>query len=108
MLTDFKTLRILPFGKIGAAIHASVLPGDTASTDNSVTSFAFGPSVGGGIMFLFKKYIYMGLNAQGDFLFFDDIRQNITVNGVTTSNELIYKGGLHPQVIVSALLGVHF
>ena len=106
-LTDFDTLRILPFAKTGLAIHASVLPGDPASTDSHVTSFAYGPSVGAGVMFLFQKYVYLGLNAQGDFLFFDDISQDVTVNGVT-SNQMIYKGGITPQYVISAILGVHF
>lgn len=106
-LTDFKTLRILPFGKVGAAFHVAVLPGDMAASDSTVTSFAYGPSVGGGVMFLFAKYVYLGLNVQGDFLFFDDIRQDITVGGTTTS-ELIYKGGLTPQFVATAILGVHF
>ncbi len=108
-LTDFQTLRILPFGQIGAAINFAVLPGDPASTtDNQPKTFAYGPSVGAGVMFLFKKYVYLGLKAQGDLLFYDDIHQEITSGGATTSDVLIYKGGFVPQFSAMGIFGVHF
>lgn len=108
-LTDFKTLRILPFGQVGAAINVAVLPGDvTATTDNQPKSFAYGPSVGAGVMFLFKKYVYLGLKAQGDFLFYDEIRQELSSGGVTTPDVLIYKGGFIPQFSAMGIFGVHF
>jgi hypothetical protein len=107
-LTDFPTLRILPFVKAGVAFKVVALPGDTSAVkDDVLTSFAYGPSVGGGIMFLWKKYVYLGFNVQGDFLFFEDKYQDIN-NGGTSTNTLIYKGGFIPQVVTTAILGVHF
>lgn len=108
-LTNFKTLRILPFAKAGLSMNVAALPGDEQATvDDTRTSFGYGPSVGTGVMFLFKKYVYLGLNAQGDFLFFNDIHQDITVGGVTTSNVLIYKGGFIPSFVLTGIVGVHF
>jgi hypothetical protein len=107
-LTDFPTLRILPFAKVGAALRVAALPGDpNATKDEVVSSFAYGPSVGAGIMFLWKKYVYFGANVQGDFLFFQDISQEIK-SGSSTQNTLIYKGGFIPQFSGTALVGVHF
>jgi len=107
-LTDFPTLRILPFAKVGAAFKVVALPGDTgAMKDDVLTSFAYGPSVGGGVMFLWKKYVYLGINVQGDFLIFEDKYQDIN-NGGSATSTLIYKGGFIPQFITTAILGVHF
>lgn len=107
-LTDFKSLRILPYAKAGLAMLFAVLPEDEAvSATNTRFDYGFGPSVGTGVMFLFKKYVYLGINAQGDFLFLQDIRSNVTTGGVTT-NTLIYKGGFTPQFYGSFVAGVHF
>jgi hypothetical protein len=107
-LTDFPSLRILPFAKAGAAIRVATLPGDPdAINDEVVTSFAYGPSVGAGMMFLWKKYVYFGFNVQGDLLFFQDISQDISSGG-STQNALIYEGGFIPQFAGTVLVGVHF
>ncbi len=107
-LTNFPTLRILPFGKVGMAVRIDALPGDTQSSDGVVTRVGFGPTVGAGVMFLFQKYVYMGFEAQGDFINIDDIRQDLTSGGVTTPSALIYKGGWLPQFTALGIVGVHF
>ncbi|MFH1830392.1 MAG: outer membrane beta-barrel protein [Pseudomonadota bacterium] len=103
-LTDFPTFRILPFLKGGMGVRASVLPGNTGSTDTSVTSIGWGPTFGAGVSFIWKKYFYFGVDVQEDLFLFDDIRQ--TVNGVP--NTLVYKGGFHPCFGAMAILGVHY
>jgi len=104
VLTDFKSLRILPFVKGGMAVRFSVLPGAAGSTDTKVTRISYGPSVGAGVAFLLAKYFYFGIDTQEDFLFADDLRQ--TVNGAP--NILVYKGGFQPAFAVMAILGVHY
>jgi hypothetical protein len=103
-LTDFPTLRILPFVKGGLGINVAILPGNRGSTDAKVTSVGYGPAVGGGIAFLWKKYFYFGVDVQEDLLFFRDTRQ--TVNGVPDT--IVYKGGFHPCFGAMAILGVHY
>lgn len=107
-LTNFKTLRILPYAKAGLAMIFADLPEDeiVSATDTRFT-YGFGPTVGVGVMFLFKKYVYLGINAQTDLLFLQDIRSSITSGGTTTST-LIYKGGFQPQFYSSFIAGVHF
>lgn len=107
-LTNFKTLRILPYAKAGLAMIFADLPEEqTVSSTDTRFTYGFGPTVGVGVMFLFKKYVYLGLNAQTDLLFLNDIRSNITTGG-TTTNTLIYKGGFQPQFYTSFVAGVHF
>jgi len=103
-LTDFPTLRILPFAKAGAGLRASILPDAPGAGDGKVTSLGYGPSVGGGVAFIWKKYFYFGLVAQEDLFFYDEIRQ--TVNGVP--NTLVYKGGFHPSFSALGIIGVHY
>ncbi len=105
-LTDFKSLRILPFAQVGPALNVAVLPSDelSANPDDTRTSIAYGPSVGGGVMFLFAKYVYLGLKAKGDFLYYEEIRQTIS----STPGVVIYRGGFIPSFVVTAIIGVHF
>lgn len=103
-LTDFPTLRILPFLKAGMASQISVLPANRDSTNETATQIGLGPSPGAGIAFLWKKYFYFGIDIQEDFLFYDDIRE--TVNGVPDT--LVYRGGFHPSFSAMAMIGVHY
>lgn len=103
-LVDFKTLRILPFLKAGMAFRVAVLPGNRNATKNTITQMGWGPSPGGGIAFLWKKYFLFGIDLQGDLLIMNDIRQ--TVNGVPGT--LVYQGGFHPAMSAMAILGVHY
>jgi len=107
-LTDFATLRIMPVVKGGFSFRIAVLPGDPNTTDRVVTGFGWGPSLGGGITFLWKKYLSFGVEAQEDFLFFDDTKQNLTVGGASLPNTVIYKGGFKPLFSVVGYVGVHF
>jgi hypothetical protein len=103
-LTDFKSLRILPFAKGGMMVRAASLPGGPSSPVNVMSTIGFGPSAGVGVAFLWHKYFYFGVDIQGDFLLFDD--QHQTVNGVP--NTLVYKGGFYPSVSTLAIIGVHY
>lgn len=103
-LTDFPTFRVLPFLKGGLAIRVTVMPGNPNATGNTVTQIGWGPSPGGGIAFLWKKYFYFGIDVQGDILFFDNTTQ--TVNDVP--NTLVYMGGFHPSFSGMAMVGVHY
>ena len=102
-LTDFPSLRILPFVKGGLATRVSALPGTPGSSNSVVTRFGVGPTAGAGIAFLWKKYFYFGIDVQEDFLFFNDIDQ--TVGGVMRR---VYDGGFHPSFSASAMIGVHY
>jgi len=103
-LTDFPTFRVLPFAKAGAGLRASVLPNTPAAGTNKLTSLGYGPSVGGGIAFIWKKYFYFGIDVQEDLFYYDSIRQ--TVGGVP--NVTVYKGGFHPQFQGTGFIGVHY
>ena len=103
-LTDFKSLRILPFLKMGMSTRFAKLPGSPDADDDSMSTVGWGPSAGAGMAFLWHKYFYFGVDLQGDFLLFEDKRQ--TVGG--TPGVLVYKGGLHPSFMALAILGVHY
>ncbi len=103
-LTDFPTLRILPFAKAGAGLRASVLPDTPSTGSGKKTSIGYGPSLGGGIAFIWKKYFFFGIDLQEDFFYYDEIRQ--TVNG--TPDTLVYKGGFQPSFTGMGFVGVHY
>ncbi len=103
-LTDFKSLRILPFAKGGMMVRAASLPGGPSSPVGVISTLGWGPSAGVGVAFMWHKYFYFGVDVQGDFLFFDDQRQ--TVAG--TPNTLVYKGGFYPSASALAIIGVHY
>jgi hypothetical protein len=107
-LTDFPTLRILPTVRAGIAFRVASLPSSIYSTDSAVTKFGLGPSFGAGLSFLWKKYFSFGIDVQENLLFFNDTRQDITVNGTSIPNALIYKGGFIPQFSAMGFVGVHF
>lgn len=102
-LLDFEKWRILPYIKPGFGLQAAVLPGAANSTQNRLTSFGIGPSISGGIRFLYNKYFYFGLAVQEEFLHQNSVHQS--VNG---TNTLIYKGGWVPQFETFLMVGVHF
>lgn len=105
-LTDFPTFRVLPFVKAGMGFRGTILPSTPTSSnpDDKVTRIGIGPSVGGGLAFLWKKYFYFGIDAQGDLYIYDDINQ--TVAGVP--NTRVYTGGFHPSFTGMAFVGVHY
>lgn len=103
-LTDFPTLRILPFVKGGAAVRVSALPGTPTAGGGTKARVGAGPSVGAGVSFSWKRYFYFGIDCQEDLLFFDGIDQ--TVNGVPGTT--VYKGGFHPSFSAMGMVGVHY
>ena len=105
-LTDWPSFRILPFAKAGLGIRATVLPSTPAASDpdDTMTQLGWGPSLGGGIAFLWKKYFYFGIDVQEDLLIYGGKSQ--TVAGVP--NTEVYKGGFHPSFSGMAFVGVHY
>lgn len=103
-LTDFESLRILPFAKAGISVCIAVLPSDINSSGGNVTMHGVGPALGAGLMFLVKKYIYFGFDVQEELLNFNTITQ--TVSGVP--NTTVYKGGFEPQFSAVGVIGVHY
>lgn len=103
-LTDFPTLRILPFVKGGTAVRVSAMPKTPAAGTGTVARVGAGPSVGGGVSFSWKKYFYFGVDLQEDLLFFDDIHE--TVNGAVGTT--VYRGGFHPSFSAMGMVGVHY
>lgn len=103
-LTDFPTFRVMPFAKAGAGLRASILPDTPAAGTGKVTSLGYGPSVGGGIAFIWKKYFFFGIDLQEDLFYYDGISQ--TVGGVPGTP--VYKGGFHPSFTGTGFIGVHY
>lgn len=107
-LTHRPSLQILPYLVGGLALRFGVLPGNDNASDQSVVAFGYGPSIGGGISLLWKKYIMFGVGAQGDFLFFDESRQNLDLATPTANNQLIYNGGFEPSFLTAFTFGIHY
>jgi len=107
-LTDFPTFRILPTIRAGIAFRVASIPSDINANETTVTKFGWGPSFGAGLSFLWKKYLSFGIDVQENLLFFNDSREDLTVNGAVIPNALIYKGGFIPQFSAMGFVGVHF
>lgn len=102
-LLDFEKWRILPFIKPGFGLQIAIFPGAQNSTQNQLTSIGIGPSISGGVRFLYNKYLYFGLEVQEEFLHQQSASQQ--VSGVDTQ---IYKGGWVSQFESILMVGVHF
>ncbi len=103
-LTDFERFRILPFVKGGLAVKVEALPGTPGATHNTAIRTALGPAIGGGLSFLWNKYLYFGIDAQEEFLFFGSIHQTVGA----TPDLLVYRGGFHPSFCAMGMIGVHY
>lgn len=102
-LTDFKSLRILPFVGGEFLFRIDALPVDPSTGSNLVNRYAVGPGVMGGVNFLFKRYVYIGAMFQEDFAHFYSKSQ--AVAGTPTP---VYGSGWHPQWSASLNTGFHF
>jgi hypothetical protein len=102
-LTRFKSLRILPYLGTDVAFHISALPSDPAAGSGVVDRYGVGPGVLGGINFMFSRYVYLGVMAQGDFPYF--IERSQLIAGSSTP---VYNGGWDKQWGASIMAGVHF
>ncbi|PIR19939.1 MAG: hypothetical protein COV45_08135 [Deltaproteobacteria bacterium CG11_big_fil_rev_8_21_14_0_20_47_16] len=102
-LTNFKSLRILPFLGPDVAMQIAALPSDPSVGTGVVDRYGVGPGVVGGINFLFSRYVYLGVMAQGDFPYF--IERSQVISGSSTP---VYAGGWDKQWGVSFNTGVHF
>ncbi|MBI4126587.1 MAG: hypothetical protein HY465_03755 [Deltaproteobacteria bacterium] len=78
------------------------------SSDQKVLSFGIGPTAGGGIAVLWKKYFFCGIDVREDFLFYDEIRQDLDLASPASTDQLIYQGGFHPSFAAVFFLGVHY
>ena len=107
-LTDFKSLRILPYVSSGIALRIASLPGNIQSSNSAITALAVGPYVGTGVTFMWKKYLYFGANLSGDLLFQESVRQDLDLASPALSNQLIYNGGFQPAFSTGFILGVHY
>lgn len=102
-LTNFKSLRILPYVGGDMLFRIDALPSDPAAGGNAVDRYAIGPGVLGGVNFLFRRYVYIGVMGQYDFPYF--FARSQTIGGVSTP---VYGGGWHPQWGATVNLGFHF
>lgn len=102
-LTNFKSLRILPFIGGDFLFRIDALPTDPAVGSDLINRYAIGPGVVGGINFLFKRYVYLGAMFQEDFAHFYSKSQNI--GGIPTT---VYGSGWHSQWSASLNTGFHF
>lgn len=95
---------ILPFIKPGVGVWVSSLPGDTLAVDNRLSMKGIGPSIGGGVRFLFKKYLYFGLEAGEEWIYMEDKYQTLRAGGT----QLTYRGGFKQMFSGLLMMGVHF
>lgn len=102
-LTNFKSLRILPYVGGDAALHVDALPSAPGASNSIVDRYGVGPGVVAGVNFLFKRYIYIGAMFQEDIPYF--FQRNEVVSGVSTP---VYAGGWHAQWGTSLNAGFHF
>lgn len=102
-LTNFHSLRILPFIGADVALRIDSLPVNPATGNGLADRYAVGPGIIGGINFMFRRYVYIGVSAQEDFLRFFSRSEDI--GGVPTT---IYRGGWHPQWSTALNAGFHF
>ncbi len=102
-LTNFKSLRILPYLGGDMIFQVGALPSDPTAGTGTVDRYAIGPGVLGGVNFLFKRYVYIGLMGQYDFPYFFSRSQ--TIGGIDTT---VYGSGWHPQWGATLNAGFHF
>ncbi|MBI2346353.1 MAG: hypothetical protein HYV03_05630 [Deltaproteobacteria bacterium] len=102
-LTDFQSLRIIPFLHAGPVFEAMVLPGDPAAMDLTVRQWSGGIGGGSGVSFFFKEYIYFSVVGQIDMLRRTTVQQ--TIGGTAT---VTYGGKWSTGAGGLAGLGVHF
>lgn len=102
-LTNFQSLRILPYIGADMLFRIDALPADPTTGTNLINRYGMGPGVVGGINFLFKRYMYIGIMGQEDFPYF--FERSETIGGVDTP---VYGSGWHPQWSGSLNVGFHF
>ena len=107
-LTPSTNFSAIPYVLSGFGFRISALPGDQNSSDSVIPSFGFGPSVGGGLAFMVKKYLYLGFQVQGDLLFYDELRQNFDRANPLLANQKVYNGGFQPSFATHFMIGVHY
>lgn len=94
-LTRFQSLRILPYIGGDLLFRIDALPADPTIGNNLINRYGVGPGIVGGINFLFKRYVYIGIMGQEDFPYF-------------SASTPAYGSGWHPQWSASLNAGFHF
>ena len=103
-LTNFRSLRILPYVDGGVKLQINVLPNAAAATSKRVIQWGTGPSFGGGMSFLFfHDAIYVSTRGGADIIRRKQIQQ--TIAGVPT---VVYQGGWGVDWSTTVAVGVHF
>lgn len=102
-LTQYRSLRLLPFLHAGPLLDITVLPGDPAAPDPTVLQWGGGGSIGGGVSALFKEYIYLTASGQADLIGRTSVTQSI--GGAPT---LIYSSGWSTGWSAMLGIGVHY
>ncbi|MBU4483915.1 MAG: hypothetical protein L6300_05495 [Syntrophaceae bacterium] len=101
-LTDIKGWHITPFIKAGPAAHIAMVPGDPDGDERYLLVNGIGGSVAGGIHLMYK-YLYTGIEFQGDFLHFS--KKSQTINTVTQE---VIEGGFDSLFNVFLMMGIHY
>lgn len=107
-LTPSSQFSAIPYLLSGFAFRISGLPGNQNSSDSIIPSYAVGPSIGGGLTFLLKKYLYLGVQVQGDLLFYNALHQNLDLANPALANQKVYRGGFQPSFASHFMIGVHY
>lgn len=107
-LTDLGSFHLFPFLRGGPGFRIFVLPGNQLSTDQLVSQVGLGGSVGGGLGLHWKKYLYAGIDVQGDLFSYEDVQQNLDTLTPALADQLIYRGGFQPTFGASLFIGVHY
>jgi len=102
-LTKMTDLQILPFVFGGPSALLAAVPGDPAINNKVNGVYGGGIGVGAGIDFLVKKYVYLAIFGQGDFLHITSVYQTLGTTRVET-----LAGGWEPMFSIMAAAGVHF
>jgi hypothetical protein len=102
-LTSSKKIKLLPFLQAGPMLQFASLPADPASSNKTISVWAPGFSVGGGLRVLFLRYGYAGILGMCDFVSMPEKQQNF---GGT--DQVVIKGEWNAQPAFMGLLGVHF
>lgn len=103
-LTDFRSLRILPFVGAGPVAQMNVLPGTAGATETRVLQWGVGLSGSAGISALFHHdIVYCTVVGHVDYL--RRLTAHQTVGGAQTT---VYRGEWNPDWSATASLGVHF
>lgn len=103
-LTDFKSLRLLPFLDGGLKLQLNVLPNASGGPSDRVLQWGTGIATGGGLSAVFfHDAVYLSLRGGADILRRSEIEQTIGGRSV-----VVYEGGWGVDWTAGSAVGVHF